>query len=375
VSVVLPVHNGGEEMLACLESLDLQDLDPEDFEVIAVDDGSTDGSGDVLDRFAAAHPNVRVVHQAASGGAGGPRNAGTALARGEFVFYLDADDALIPQALRRMLVFAREHESDVVVVGRMTVEGEQVVTPLHAVRVAVDAPLREAMSSLAPHKLIRRELIVKHRVRFPEQRVAFEDGIFLSRVLPRAGRISVLSDRAHYIKHRRPDRLSREFRAPDKGRSMVEIVDTLRLLGVEEAEIDAIAFGLHRRLMRILGTKRFLRLPREQQEEFVSVIKETAAALVPASRDAELPYPLQLRACAFRTGRVRVVASLAEFEHDTRRLPALRHPALLATLAQTGTAKARVKGRRAAAGLAAPRRRPVLPGHRRRLARNGASTT
>ena len=346
VSVVLPVYNGGAELRGCLESLAVQALAAEDFEVVAVDDGSTDGSAELLDRFAAAHPNVRVVHQPGSGGAGRPRNVATALARGEFVFYLDADDALVPDALERMLAFANEHGSDIVVVGRITLEDGRVVSPLDDMRVVADARLRDAFVSLTPHKLIRRELIAARDLRFREDRVAFEDGIFLAGLVPHARRISVLNDRAYYVKQRRPERLSLAFRVPEKARSMVEIADTLRRAGADPEEIAAISFHLYRRLLRMWNTKRFLRLAPGEQDAFVAAL-HAATALVPASRDAELLFPFQLRSLACRTGRARVVAALIEFERDNRRLAALRRPPLFGILLRALVGKARLKSARA----------------------------
>jgi glycosyltransferase involved in cell wall biosynthesis len=342
VSVVLPVYNGADTLCRCLASLNAQDLPPEEFGVVAVDDGSTDRSGELLDRYARSRPNTRVIHQDASGGPGRPRNVGTDAAAGEFVFYLDADDELIPEALGRMLAFAREHSSDLVVVGRMTLERDQVLRPLKNMRVLADAPLRMAFTSLTPHKLVRRELLVHHRIRFPEGRLAWEDGIFLSRVAPHAQRISVLQDRAYYIKHRQPHRLSAAFRIRAKARSAIEIVDTLRRLQADPVETDAIATGLYRRLVRTWNSKRFLRLARHTQELDVATMQRAGTSLFPASQDAELPLRLHLRSLAFRTGRVPVVAALASCEQGGHRWTApLRHPLLLPTLARAALGRTR----------------------------------
>ena len=341
VSVVLPVYNGADTLCRCLASLDAQDLPPEELGVVAVDDGSTDRSGELLDRYALGRPNVQVIHHEASGGAGRPRNVGTDAAAGEFVFYIDADDELAPEALGRILAFAREHVSDLVVVGRMTLERDVVFRPLQHPHVLADAPLRMAFSSLTPHKLVRRELLVRQRIRFPERRVAWEDGIFLSRVAPHARRISVLQDRAYYIKHREPHRLSAGFRIRSKARSALEIVETLRRLQADPVETDAIAAGLYRRLLRAWNSKRFLRLSRRTQELDVATMQRAGAALFRASRDAELPRRLHLRSLAFRTGRVPVVAALASWEQEHRWTAPLRHPVLLPTLARAALGTAR----------------------------------
>ena len=115
VSVVLPVYNTRRYLAECLDSILAQDLSPEELEVVAVDDGSTDGSGEVLDAYAERHPNLRVIHQENSGWPGRPRNVGRAASRGRYVFFADSDDQLAPSALRALYDFAVAHGSDVVV--------------------------------------------------------------------------------------------------------------------------------------------------------------------------------------------------------------------------------------------------------------------
>src|SRR3954454_12673271 len=115
VSVVIPVYNTRRYLAECLDSVLAQDLPPEEFEIVAVDDGSTDGSGELLDRYAAQHSNLRVIHQDNSGWPGRPRNVGRDASAGSYVFFADSDDCLGPEALRRMWDFAVAHRSDVVV--------------------------------------------------------------------------------------------------------------------------------------------------------------------------------------------------------------------------------------------------------------------
>ena len=340
VTVVLAVYNAGEALERCPVSLAGQDLAPEAFEVVAVDDGSTDDSGRRLDSYAAGHRNMRVSHQEASGGPGGPRNVGTDRAQGEFVFYLDADDQLGDGALRRMLTFARAHESDLVVVGRVTVQDDKVVIPLTPRPPVIDAPLRAAFTSLTPHKLIRRELIVTHGIQFREGFVTWEDGIFLAEVAPRARRISVLEDRVYYIKHREPTRRSAGFYARPRARAAMEIVEILRGLDADPTETDIIAFRLYRRLLRSWNAPRLLRMPQDKQELLISTMRQAAITLLPPSREADLRYELQLRSLAFRTGRLPVVVALVESEQDNRRAPRGRRAVLLPILARAWLGKA-----------------------------------
>ncbi len=72
VSVVIPVYNTRPYLAECLDSVLTQDLSPDELEVVAVDDGSTDGSGELLDAYAERHRNLRVIHQDNSGWPGRP---------------------------------------------------------------------------------------------------------------------------------------------------------------------------------------------------------------------------------------------------------------------------------------------------------------
>jgi len=100
ISVVLPAHNVEAYIGETLASLHAQT--EQGFEIIAVDDGSTDGTGAVLeswrDRFAAGGRELVIV-QRENGGAGAARNDGLDRARGEFLCFVDADDLLVPEAL------------------------------------------------------------------------------------------------------------------------------------------------------------------------------------------------------------------------------------------------------------------------------------
>ncbi|WP_233512784.1 glycosyltransferase family 2 protein [Micromonospora deserti] len=91
VSVVVPAYNCGPHIEKLVASLLRQSLPPAEFEVIFIDDGSTDGTPARLDELAAAHPHVHVVHTDNSGWPSRPRNLGVERAHGEYVFFADDD--------------------------------------------------------------------------------------------------------------------------------------------------------------------------------------------------------------------------------------------------------------------------------------------
>src|SRR5699024_7014880 len=111
VSIIIPVYNVEDYVRHTLDSVLNQGLGLGQIEVIAVDDGSTDDSGRILDAYAAQYDYFVVRHQENSGGPGGPRNRGIEIASGKYLFFLAADDEVAAHALRAC-VRGAEYEAD-----------------------------------------------------------------------------------------------------------------------------------------------------------------------------------------------------------------------------------------------------------------------
>lgn len=114
-SVIIPVYNRENEVVKCLESVINQTY--EDFEIIAVDDGSTDNSGKILDEYAKKYDFIKVIHKT-NGGPSQARNCGMKACLGEYVLFLDDDDEWKENLLEKVNVF---YGCDVVVFGNYTV--------------------------------------------------------------------------------------------------------------------------------------------------------------------------------------------------------------------------------------------------------------
>jgi glycosyltransferase involved in cell wall biosynthesis len=99
ISIIVPVYNAEEYLSRCLDSILGQDMDS--YEVILVDDGSTDSSPLICDRYSATDPRFRTIHKP-NGGVSSARNAGLNLAKGEYLMFVDSDDALEQGALSAM---------------------------------------------------------------------------------------------------------------------------------------------------------------------------------------------------------------------------------------------------------------------------------
>lgn len=113
VSVVIPVYNVKPYVERCVQSVLRQTY--KDIEIILVDDGSTDGSGEICDRFAEDDKRISVVHQE-NQGLSGARNSGIRMAKGEYIIFLDSDDLwLRDNGLEELVKEAGNKHPDVVV--------------------------------------------------------------------------------------------------------------------------------------------------------------------------------------------------------------------------------------------------------------------
>ncbi|WP_294147965.1 glycosyltransferase [uncultured Selenomonas sp.] len=111
ISVVVPVYNTASYLRQCLASIASQTY--RDLEIICIDDGSTDGSGEICDAFAEQDARFVVRHQA-NAGESAARNAGMALARGEYLAFVDCDDWLAPEMYEKLLHHMQQTQVDIV---------------------------------------------------------------------------------------------------------------------------------------------------------------------------------------------------------------------------------------------------------------------
>jgi glycosyltransferase involved in cell wall biosynthesis len=111
ISIVVPVCNVERYVEQCVRSLMNQTM--QELEFICMDDGSTDTSGEILDRLALEDARIRVVHKANSG-YGDTMNQGFALAQGEYIGILESDDFAEPDMYERLYATALEHDADIV---------------------------------------------------------------------------------------------------------------------------------------------------------------------------------------------------------------------------------------------------------------------
>lgn len=244
----MPAYNAMPYLTRSIESALGQTIGHDALEIIVVNDGSTDDTGDEADRFAAAHPKVvRSLHQPNSGGPGAPRNTALDMATGKYVLFLDADDFLGPEAAERMVGMAEENNSDVVLGKMVGVDGRRVPKIMFKkTRKKVGLYSSKVYWTLSPLKLFRRELIENLGLRFPVGSAFGEDQPFVAKAYINARVISVIGDYDCYFATRRPDLNGVTLKTARESGVASRLESLLRMFTLLKAELPP---GNHRDLL------------------------------------------------------------------------------------------------------------------------------
>lgn len=188
ISVIVAAYNIGEYLPCCLDSLLAQSY--QKLEIIVVDDASGDDTGAVCDRYARAHENIKAIHLKKNEGLSGARNKGLAIAKGDYIGYVDGDDWVEPDMYRAMLAACREQKTDIAICAyhesgaekvKEQFSGKQyVLTQKEALEIYICDNRQFHIYNSVWSKLFRRSVIEK--LEFPAGRKS-EDIIYTTRAL------------------------------------------------------------------------------------------------------------------------------------------------------------------------------------------------
>ncbi len=236
LSVIVPVYNVKAYLERCVESLLRQDLDRTDYEIILVDDGSTDGGGALCDELAAREPNIRAIHKE-NGGLSSARNAGIAVAGGDYIQFVDSDDYLMPRVLKGLREQIERQDLDIFRYNYQNVnEAGEVFEPNKASKPFVNyssevcngvAFLAERLgfACYAWQFIVRSDLLKNGKGTFTEG-IYFEDVDWTPRILLQAQRVASTETMVYNYLFR----TGSITRTPDPAKQKKKLNDRLRLI-------------------------------------------------------------------------------------------------------------------------------------------------
>ena len=208
VSVVIPVYNVENYLCQCLDSVLNQTL--KDIEIICVDDGSTDNSSAILNEYKATDSRIHVITQE-NGGLSAARNSGLHVTRGQYVYFLDSDDYIVPETLSKLYSCASANDLDIVLFGAESFFENIELESTHSAyknyyyrRTRIGAVLsgKELFQEFTdermfrpsvPMQFFRTQFLIENKLAFFEG-IIHEDELFSPQALLRAKRAMVIDD-------------------------------------------------------------------------------------------------------------------------------------------------------------------------------------
>lgn len=203
ISFIIPVYNCKEYLPNCVNSIRTTGF--EHYEILLIDDGSTDGSGAVCDDLAAKFSEIRVIHQS-NAGVSAARNRGISESHGDYILFVDADDTLTPFSVSVMDYL--NAQIDMVIFGmefRYYHHNQRVRNERKAVADTIRAELQQLPGcfaglfaqnylSSACNKFFKRTLLLKHHLFFDARLTNYEDLAFTLQVLSKCANLAAVPD-------------------------------------------------------------------------------------------------------------------------------------------------------------------------------------
>lgn len=205
LSYILPVYNVERYLADCLDSIYAQHIPEESFEVICVNDCSPDSSREVVLLYQKVHKNLVLIDHAENKKAGGARNTGLLAAKGEYIWFVDADDTITPNALKTILEACETNDLDALCFNYALwysdrKKEEYVFEKSQIVKIGANFLMDVFGDGIIYHlgyavrAVYRRQVLMEHSVRFPEQLIYGEDTTFMAEGVMYSQRVMAVDD-------------------------------------------------------------------------------------------------------------------------------------------------------------------------------------
>ena len=198
LSIIVPVFNVENYLGDCLYSLTSQNIPEDMYEIICIDDGSSDNSGKILDEYASMHTNLIVLHKK-NGGVSSARNFGLKNARGDYIWFVDADDYITIDSLGYICDVLRENNPDILQIGMKSfLDGSSIS---NTEMLPVD---EEAVNyySWLPAEIMKSDIIKNNHIVFDVNLFWGEDDIFSVFVYQKSSNIIDLNKIVYFYRQR-----------------------------------------------------------------------------------------------------------------------------------------------------------------------------
>ena len=289
ISVIIPVYNVEKYLCECIDSVLGQTY--QDYEVILVDDGSTDSSGTICDKYAETNSRIKVIHRK-NGGLSEARNTGFDAANGEYIYFLDSDDYIRADALERMYEASKKTNADIYffeaevfyddkenVDNSVLYERKSDYGTISSGKAAKKMMLENEFYTVVYLHLYRRQFLIENKIRFYPG-ILHEDNLFSPLAFVRAKSVTHIHDKLYYRRMRSGSIMTTKFDHRNFHGYCVSLISLLKEIDKYSYETDKRdfleLFILHRVRM-ILGI--YVTLSKEERVTMENDFKKLRNAL------------------------------------------------------------------------------------------------
>lgn len=226
LSIIIPVYNVELFVEKCIRSCETQDINKDEYEIIVVNDGSTDNSLNIVNDLARRFPNIRVFSQS-NAGLSAARNKGIQNARGDYIMFVDSDDWIAEKCLGKICSKLKIEQPDALAICAANVKGDGMierrqvyadVTPMSGYEL-----LKKGVSPCAPFAIWSAKFFKKYELSFFEG-IFHEDSEFTPRAYYLADKVSFVNDIIYYV-FQNPNSITRTPN-PKRAFDLVNVVCT-----------------------------------------------------------------------------------------------------------------------------------------------------
>lgn len=226
LSIIIPVYNVELFVEKCIRSCETQDINKDEYEIIVVNDGSTDNSLNIVNDLARRFPNIRVFSQS-NAGLSAARNKGIQNARGDYIMFVDSDDWIAEKCLGKICSKLKIEQPDALAICAANVKGDGMierrqayadVTPISGYEL-----LKKGVSPCAPFAIWSAKFFKKYELSFFEG-IFHEDSEFTPRAYYLADKVSFVNDIIYYV-FQNPNSITRTPN-PKRAFDLVNVVCT-----------------------------------------------------------------------------------------------------------------------------------------------------
>ena len=274
-SIIIPVFNAAKYLEPCIASVMTQNYPTDNYEVICIDDGSSDGSSDMLDSLAESYPNLRIYHQD-NAGVSAARNKGIAYAVGEYLWFVDADDLVAPDSLPMLyrLVYDSEEKPDRIKFGSWACYEDITYEECVKIREKTTLPNYDYGNGVVWNCIINRQFLLQNNITFLETASYAEDNLFIMTILARCVHNKTVQDILYF--HRSNPNSLMHVRTKESEmvriNSSIEVAKALRLLKSENCDYKKINRMIGYQVLKALSG--IIELPRLEQRIYLNRMKK-----------------------------------------------------------------------------------------------------